>query len=208
MGPRGIVLAAVTGAAIAACGGSAHKSSSTSQLTSTPPPTPPRSGIAQRVLTNDELPGFIANGSPQVATSASAWLTDSQTPASQMASQTARLNRLGFVAAVRENLLAQSGLPGLSIAEQFNTAGGARGEFAYQKKGNAADFEPYRQFAVPGIPGALGFGGSGAGSGGINVAFVKGDTYYLVGQEVTSVTSGAERTLVAAARHLYRRVSY
>jgi hypothetical protein len=62
---------------------------------------------------------------------ASASLTDNQTPTGQMASETARLHRLGFVAAAREDLRS-SGEAGLSIAERFRSPAGARAELTNQ----------------------------------------------------------------------------
>ncbi|HTU88443.1 MAG TPA: hypothetical protein VMF57_22880 [Solirubrobacteraceae bacterium] len=59
-------------------------------------------------------------------------------------------------------------------------------------------------------PGAHGFSYLAGGQGGINVAFVKGPYYYVVGQEVgpgpSSVPSDLGN-LIAAAQHLYHRVS-
>jgi hypothetical protein len=63
--------------------------------------------------------------------------------------------------------------------------------------------------AVPGIPGARGFGVIAAGNqGGINVTFVKGSYYYLVGQELSGqAPKSSIASLITAAQHLYRRVS-
>ncbi len=63
-----------------------------------------------------------------------------------------------------------------------------------------------KPFPVTGIPGAIGFGGSGQGSSGINVAFDEGDYYYLVGQSVSALGPGPEHALIAAAQSLYHRV--
>ena len=74
------------------------------------------------------------------------------------------------------------------------------------KSSNAASA---KTFAVPGIPGALGFAEVGSGGGGINVAFAKGTYAYVVGQVLPSAAEYRVRItkLVAAAQGLYRRAS-
>jgi hypothetical protein len=195
---------------LAGCGGGSDNSPTAAKATtaSTPPTaSAPTSGIASLMLANNELPGFTA-GAPTTDHTVRAWVTDSQTPSSQVAAETKRLTRDGFVAGASENLTGPTG-PGLSIAEEFKTGAGARAELADEQKGNKADFAAFRRFAVPAIPGAIGFGGSGNGSAGINVAFAAGDRYYLVGEivgaDASSITPRAEHTLIAAAQHLYHR---
>jgi hypothetical protein len=194
---------------LAGCGGSSHTTSSvlstsvpvTTSTVATPDPAP--TGLAGRVLANNELPGFIG-GQPTVDGSASPWLTDNQTPAGQMASEARRLNRLGFVAGAREDLRG-SGEAGLSIVERFRSPAGARAELANELRTFKTANVGYTPFPVPGIPGALGLGGK-APPPGINVAFTSGDCYYLVGEEVPVMTAGAERSLVTAAQHLHSRL--
>jgi hypothetical protein len=173
----------------------------TASTAATPGSAP--AGITGRVLVDNELPGFTGSP-PTVDRSASAWLTDNQTPATQMASETARLARLGFVAGVREDLTGPSG-PGLSIVERFRSPAAARAELAAELRTFKTADTTYTSFPATGIPGALGLGAEGSPSG-INVAFTSADYYYLVGEEVPSMTAGAERTLVAAAQHLHHRL--
>jgi hypothetical protein len=120
------------------------------------------------------------------------------------------LRRLGFIRGVRENL-SEGGAAGLSSVAQFRSNNAARaelaGEIAEDKSGSGG---PYKAFAVPRIPDADGFSLIAGGSGGINIAFVKGPYFYLVGQEVgpsTGSTSSDIANLIAAAEHLYQRVS-
>ena len=94
---------------------------------------------------------------------------------------------------------------------QFHSDKAARaelaGEVAEDKGGSGG---PYKAFAVPSIPDADGFSIIAGGSGGINIAFVKGPYFYLVGQEVgpgTGSISSGIANLIAAAEHLYHRVS-
>ena len=101
---------------------------------------------------------------------------------------------------------------GVSWVEQFPSAQAARAELAaelaYDKaQGPSAAY--YAAFAVPGIPGAHGFSYLSGGQGGISVAFVKGPYYYLVGQELAPSESAHNgmASLVAAAQHLYHRLS-
>lgn len=138
--------------------------------------------------------------------SAKAWLTDTDTPAGQKPSETSRLDRLGFVAGASEQLTGSGGLGGVSLVEQFRSAGAARAEMAAEVqrvKNNDGGY--YSPFPVTGIPGARGLGENGSPPG-INVAFTSGDYYYLVGEQPPSVTAGAEHSLNAAAQHLYQRL--
>jgi hypothetical protein len=170
-------------------------------------PTPPRADILGRVLTNNELTGF--RGSPQqIATNARSWLGGKQDP--DLYVDQSRLTRLGFIRGVREDL-SDGGTAGLSEVAQFRSDKAARaelaGEIAEDKGGSGG---PYKAFAVSGIPDVDGFSLIAGGSGGINIAFVKGPYFYLVGQELgrdTGSISSGIANLIAAAEHLYHRVS-
>ena len=135
------------------------------------------------------------------------WVTAEQLPPSQLDAEFARLTRLGFVRGAREDLT-MGNTPGLSLVEQFHTDRAATTELAAETAQSSASAQ-FKRFAVPGIPGAHGFALLQGGQGGINIAFAKGPYYYLVGQELASGESIKARTasLVAAARHLYQRVS-
>jgi hypothetical protein len=159
------------------------------------------------VLTNNELKGFTASPGP-VYTTARSWLDAEQD--NTLNADEARLTRLGFIRGVRENL-SDGGTAGLSAVEQFPSAKAATAELAAELVGfRSGSGGPYKAFAVPGIPGADGFSLISGGQGGINIAFAKGPYYYLVGQEVgpgpSSVPSDMAN-LIAAAQHLYHRVS-
>jgi hypothetical protein len=116
----------------------------------------------------------------------------------------ATLQRLGFVAGVREDLVGPDRLAGLSTVEQYRTPSGARGELAAVAPtlvGPGA-----KPFAVAGVPGARGYDTAGSGA---NIVFTDGPYFYLVGtEEAPSGTPGAanQATLAAAAQSLYRRV--
>ena len=86
------------------------------------------------MLTSNELPASFTGSEPAVDSTISGWLADSQTPSNQVASETKRLTRLGFVAGASENLTGPEGRSGVSIAEQFKTRGGARSELANEVK--------------------------------------------------------------------------
>jgi hypothetical protein len=160
------------------------------------------------VLAAGELAGLEPAGRRALGINAVSWVSEEGGPASARAAETARLDQLGFVAGVTEHLHPANGTAqeGLSIVEQFRTAAGARAELGFRVghvggAGNTA-------FAVVGIPGAHGFGGSGPEVSGINVAFAKGRYYYLVGAGWPSGTSSppTRAALIAAALHLYHRV--
>jgi hypothetical protein len=93
----------------------------------------------------------------------------------------------------------------VSIAEQFKTPAGARGEVANTLRlFKATTASSYKSFPVTGIPGAVGLGQTGQ-QGGVNVAFASGDYFYLVGAQLPAAAS-SEAKVIAAAKRLYGRV--
>ncbi len=145
--------------------------------------------------------GFTAQGDPSVAPTIAQLLQQIQTPSYQLASETARYKRLGYVTSASQNLNSAKG-PGISVVEQFRSPAGARSEFAY----NLANFTRgtgQLKFSVPGIPHSGGFGGSGPNNG-VNVAFADGDYYYLVGEQPSAPANRA--AVIASAQKLYHRV--
>jgi hypothetical protein len=167
-------------------------------------------GVLGRLVAANELAGFRPRGHRTLGINPASWVVEIELPASQRAREAARLARLGFVAALRERLVPANGTPaeGLSIVEQFRTPTSARAELAAQIRQVKA-LGPVKSFAVPAIPSAVGFGGSKAGSSGLNVAFAKGAYYYLVGagwQTVGDPSPPTRAGLIAAAQRLYRRV--
>lgn len=198
---------------LAGCGSShnttAHRAAGGS-ASGAPAPAKSPPGFVGRVLVNNELPGFT--GSPtSPASSAVEWVTVNSVPANQQASEEKRLTRLGFVRGLREDIMDGS-TPGLSLVEQFRTPLQARTENAYQAaqypKQNAGQGQ-YTTYAVPGIPGAVGYGVlASGGQGGINVGFSKGRFAYVVGEALGAQGSSKASiaALIAAAQRLYRRV--
>jgi hypothetical protein len=199
---------------LAGCGGSSHNSTSAGAAPAPtgPPanvPLPPGASPAARhvfgrVLRAGDLPGLQPQGGRQVGFNASSWVGGEELPQAQRAEVIARLERLGFVAGVRERLTPSAGGPGeaISIVEQFRSVRAAQEELAADAQQLKALGQS--EFAVPAIPGARGVGGPG----GFNVAFSDGVYYYLVGAGFPPGAPGApsHATLSAAARRLYLRV--
>lgn len=210
MRPLVAILGLASCACLIGCGASrtsaSHTSSASTTSAATAAPVSPSAGILGRVLTNNELKGFT--GSPGgVDHSARTLLGAEQDP--YYNADYARLKRLGVIRGVRENLSAGA-TSGLSEVVQFHSVKAASAELvaeiAEDKLGAGG---PYKAFVVPGIPGARGFTLIQGGQGGINIAFVKGPYYYLVGQELapSESTNATIASLTAAAQHLYHRVS-
>jgi hypothetical protein len=154
------------------------------------------------VLRANELKGFVPAGRRGIGINAASWMVVNQVPPAQRAALIDRLERLGFVAGLREDLIGPNSLPGLSTVEQFQSAAAARAELADVTK----DIGRAPGFAVPGIPAARGFGAPGEG---FNVAFAKDRYFYLVGAEAgpAGTPRGPTRaTVIAAAQRLYHRV--
>lgn len=209
MGVRGaFVTAALSAALVAGCGGSSQKPAVTQTTTG----GGNTSGISSHLLTDNELAGFTG-ASPTVAATASSWVSDNGPPPGGAAAEEARLTKLGFVRGGREDLTGgpTNTTDGLSLVEQFGTTKEAQSEVDYTanlfKTGNGG--AQVKAFAVPGVPGAVGYAELGSGGSGINLGFSKGTYAYVLGQILPSTSSYNERVakLVAAARHLYGHVS-
>jgi hypothetical protein len=197
---RVLLVGAVASLTLAACGGSSDKTSTAATSAPATTASSATAAIASRVLRDNELKGFTGIR-PKVATTVSGWLAATQTPTQDVASETKRLTRLGFVAGAHEDLTG-SGRDGASIVEQFKAPAGARSELANVVKGFKAGTGGPTTFPVPDIPGAVGLAATGAE----NVAFTSGDYYYLVGALVPAVNARSKAAIIAAAKHLYRRV--
>jgi hypothetical protein len=210
-----LLVGVVASLMLAGCG-SSHKTStaatsapaataSTATASTATTSSIPTSGIASRVLTGNELPAGFTGSAPSVNRTISGWRVYSQTPSNEVASETRRLTRQGFVAAASENLTGPNGISGLSLAEQFKTPGGARSELANEAKVfKATVTNGYKPFAVTGIPGAVGLGETASPA--VNVAFTSGNYYYLEGAFVSTVTASSEAKVIVAARRLLQRV--
>ncbi len=193
------VLAAI---ALAGCGGSAASTTAATSATAGAAALP--AGVRGRVLAAGELSGMQPQA-PAVGADAPSWVVAEAVAPSHRASEVARLQRLGFLAAVREPLVAENGgqAAGVSIVEQFRSAAAAGAELAVESRQNAASGGRLTPFLVPGIPGARGFELSGQGGSGANVAFTKGPYLYVVGE---AAEASSRASVLAAAQHLYNRV--
>jgi hypothetical protein len=216
LGPVAVGTVLVT-IAFSGCGGSSTSSSrttakattaSTGSAAVTPPPGTPAAlrgvrGVHGGVLVAGDLPGFVPRGF--LAPSTSAQSEVAEFPPERRASEAARLKALGFIAGISERLMPETPIrvneEAISLVEQFRSAHGANGEVAAQLKQALARGET--AFAVPGIPGARGFGSSTASPPDANVAFPVGAYYYLVGFGSSAPTRSQ---LITAAQRLYRRV--
>jgi hypothetical protein len=203
--------------ALAGCGGGSDKASTKTSTTARPgkatiPSDTPAAAraLGTRVLAADELPGFA----PQTfspTTSAADWAAVEVRPP-QVAKETARLKRQGFIAGLSEQLSATNGdeaQTGLSLVERFPSARAAAIEVAAQLRRSKAS-GTFKAFSLTGIPGARGFDLSGRNGAGHNVAFADGPYYYLVGTGWSTQTPAppARADVITAAQRLYRRVHH
>ena len=147
-------------------------------------------------------PGFSAQGRPTVYSTIVTWAQGTDTPSYQLKSETARLKRLGFVAAATLDLNSSQG-DGISLVEQFRSPAGPRSELANTLATVNGGPAGQVRFAAPGIPHSAGFGAPGSNNG-VNVAFADGDYYYLVGEQPNARANRAG--VIASAQKLYHRV--
>lgn len=149
-----------------------------------------------------DLAGFVTKGFRPPSTSAQSWVE--VFPPALRAAEAAKLKALGFIAGINERLGPEHGPESageaISLVEQFRSARGADGEVASELKQAVGRGES--TFAVPGIPGARGFGSSTSNPPDANIAFPVGAYYYLVGFGSAAVT---RPQLITAAQRLYSR---
>lgn len=208
----GLLICMVVGAAGCGNSGGAKSATATATPTSAAGTTAPAvpaakapAALRRRVLAAGDMYGFAPAGEPFFASDARSWDAAVQASAADHAATVARLQRLGFVAGVREDLTESGGAPGLSFVERFRSATAARTEL-----GAVASLTGgFRAFPVAGTPGARGFAISdGAQISAANVAFADGPYVYLVGATRASSGPSARIRVIAAARRLYRRVHH
>jgi hypothetical protein len=146
-----------------------------------------------------ELPNMRPGAKPVIVRTATAWSDGDST-------QTTRLKRWGFVGGVAEAMLTpgNSNRYGLSLVLQLSSAVNARAVLKSEYSSNG----PWTHFAVPGIPGAVGFERLTSTSGGRNIAFALGPYTYLVGAGwlAGAHNSVSRSAVIAAAKLVYSRV--
>jgi len=167
--------------------------------------------LSQRVLDSNELAGFEQTDVHTVK-DVKAWAKI--TPGA-LVNVAARLRFEGFVAAVREDLGAQTKDRGaLSIVVQVRSSAAATRELGLQPRDYATESRRLqghttRAFRVSGIPGAYGFTATDPSGGfGVNVIFADGPFVYHVGAgwAAGATSPPTKRQVVTAAHHLYKRV--
>jgi hypothetical protein len=201
--------------ALSGCGGSSSTSSSKTATTasaangtaSAPASLPPGTPASLRgphgvMLRAGDFADFVPRGYTPPATSAQSWTAEF--PPAQRAPEAARLKAAGFVAGINEQLSRTSGGgEAISVVEQFHSDKRAAAEVVAQL--NQALGRHETPFAVPGVPGARGWGFSKTSTPDANVAFAVGAYYYLVGFSAPSAGGPTHAQLITAAQRLYSR---
>jgi hypothetical protein len=162
--------------------------------------------IEQRVLRDGEFAGFVAPAHVSVVRDVGSFLRD--VPPSQATADARRLRRAGFVAAIIEHLrstVRPVDRDAISTVVQFRRVDSARAEVTHAVAGEGAHLTA---FAVPGIPGARGLARSRGYGRGLDVAFVNGRFFYLVGCafDARGKRPPTRSQLISAAQLLYHRV--
>jgi hypothetical protein len=161
-------------------------------------PASPHS-LTARVLNAGQLAGMRPDAKLVIVRTATAWSDGNAT-------QATRLKRWGFAGGVAEALLTpgNSNRYGLSLVIQLSSAANARAALKAEYGSNG----PWTHFAVPGIPGAVGFERLTASEGGRNIVFALGPFTYLVavGWLAGARNSVPRSALITAAKLLYAHV--
>ena len=150
--------------------------------------------LTQRVLPDSALHGFITTQRPTAVHSAQTWaarVERSTTPAREAA----RLERLGFVAGIREQLHGRFPLAAeaVSVVERYRTLAGARAELAYQRTMAETGWADEHVTLLRGIaiPGAVGWIARSPHIAAVNIMFSVGREFYIVGSGAAPGTRGA-----------------
>jgi hypothetical protein len=204
-----VALAAVAAAAGAFSLGRAVTSSSAGTSNAATAQLP----LTERVLTPTALHGFIRTQQPVSIRDAAQWAAIVE--GSPAVTEPARLQKLGFVAGVREQLhgLRPLQAEAVSTVEQFRTGAGARAELRsqYEQALSAARVTgaTVKLFPVAGIPGAVAWSVRGGHTSGANVSFAVGAYYYLVGSGFATGSHGAPGPvqMTQAAQSVYLTIS-
>jgi hypothetical protein len=207
-----VLLAIVALAAmLAGCGGSSRKTTSSAAPSAKQREQADEARLKEllhlrgRLLRTDELSGFSPVGRRLFGTETAGWLAAIEAPLGKRAREAERLNRLGFRGGLEERLRPTTGgaAEGISVVGEFPSDEAARSELAAQAQ--IAKTEGATEFPVSGVPGARGFGEPGN----INVAFVDGRYYYLVGAGFPPGSSAApsRSALITAAKRLFARLA-
>lgn len=185
-------LAILSALSLAACGGSSSPKANDAAL---------RHGA----LTAGQL-GGMAPETTAPDNNITDWVAGESMSGAQAQAESARLRKIGFVAGISEQLASPTNRDryGLTIAEQFKDAQGAKAELTH----TVATVGTPTSFPVPGVPGARGFEQDGA-TGGRNIAFTHGDYYYLIGSgwQVKAADGVPRAAMIVAAQKLYHRVA-
>ena len=150
--------------------------------------------LTQEVLPASALHGFITTQRPTTVRSAHTWaarVERSITPVREAA----RLERLGFVAGVRQQLHGRFPVAAeaVSVVERYRTLAGARAELAYQRAMAEAGWADEHVTPLTGIavPGAVGWIARAPHIAAVNIMFSAGRDFYIVGSGAAPGTHGA-----------------
>ena len=173
-----------------------------------------RALLATDGLLSCRFPSFHAIETPTIVRAAGVWTADEGVPGAQGQLQADRLDRIGFVAAVRQSMYAdeRSSAQLTSIVEEFRSPAGARAELTYRRlQARAAaqlGGETYTPFHVSEIPDAVGYDTVIPGTIGYTAAFTVGPFYdQLEAIAPPSDPAAPSRTqIIGAVASLYQRV--
>ena len=215
--PRPILFAVLTALAVGAsgCGGHA-KSTSTAAGSAGAAPTTTGSqpsasaALSARNLVAGDFPRFQL-AVPDIVDGAANWVLREMFPAAQAASETAALQREGFVGGLAQHLMATDGTghEGLLIVEQFGSPASARADAMrqYAQQTKPMPGSQVTTFTVSGIPASRAYKTTGAQFGGYNILWADGRYYYLVGAgwPGSDPHPPSRALVVTAAQHVYQR---
>lgn len=196
---------------VASCGGSKPKTASS---------ITPGGGVSgpQALLDHlppiNQFPNLHPISFPSVINSPGVWVATGGVPGTPGEADAARLERLGFVAAVLEELSTSSTTVAEVDAqvEQFHSASAATSELDYRfAQARGTGLSPgytFGRFPVSGVPGAIGYAIKQPASSSDAVAFASGPYFYLMQSLIPSTSPNAvtPRQLSAEAAAWYQHL--
>lgn len=197
---------------VSACGGSSKPKTATSSSPGGEIVGPQT--LIDRLPPTAQFPRLHPISQPNLITSPIVWVASGGIPGTPGQRDAARLRRMGFVAAVQEELGSDPPVTAeVDIqVEQFRGSGAATAERAYRlsqarSTGRSPGYK-FKRFAVAGVPGAVGYSIKQAATTTDAVVFAAGTDFYLL-QSVLPAPSGrivTERQLSIEAAAWYRHL--
>lgn len=167
------------------------------------------SGLAGFLLRSGEQTGFRVHGAPRTQTSVQAFVSFAGGSTKAKQTETAVLEKAGFVAASEEQLRASHGRQAFSLVMEFTSSASARAAVAYLIKsaaqGQKAKGTKIATYRVKGVPSARGVTAVNRTVSTANNYWTEGRCAFGSGDYITKRTDPLSGPVISGVQALYRR---